>query len=92
MTKRKGLQRTSEQSDEGQSTGFEWVPLWGWLLIFLLPLVASEVMFWNVGRTFSMVIFPIAWIGFWIAMMERSGWPVLKSRKRDEDSASEEDG
>jgi hypothetical protein len=49
-------------------------------------------MFWNVGRTLSMILFPIAWTGFWYVMMQRSGWPILKNRKSKEEPASEEDG
>jgi hypothetical protein len=48
-------------------------------------------MFWNVGKIASMIIFPIAWIGFWYAMMERSGWPILKHGQNEEESASGED-
>jgi hypothetical protein len=71
---------------------FQWIPLWGWVLIFLLPLLMSEFMFWKVGKTFSMILFPIAWVGFWYAMMQRSGWPILKRRKSKEEPASEKDG
>jgi hypothetical protein len=94
MTKRRGHRQRSESKAEGQSdtnTAFQWIPLWGWILIFLVPLLVSEFMFWNVGRTFSMILFPIGWIGFWYAMMQRSGWPILKKRKSKEEPASEED-
>jgi len=60
---------------------FDQIPLWGWILIFLVPLIASEYMFYRVGRWPSMIVFPLAWIGFWAAMMQRSGWPILKKRK-----------
>jgi hypothetical protein len=56
-------------------------PIWGWALAFCVPLVLSEGMFRMVGKTGSMILFPIAWIGFWIALMQRSGWPILKRRK-----------
>jgi hypothetical protein len=39
-----------------------------------------------------MIFFPIAWVGFWYAMMQRSGWPMLKNRKSKEEPTSEEDG
>jgi hypothetical protein len=60
---------------------FDWIPLWGWVLIFLVPLVISEVMFYMVGRTVNMILFPLAWVGFWFIIMQRSGWPILKKRK-----------
>lgn len=53
-------------------------PLWWWVLLFLLPLVASEVMFYMAGRWLSMIIFPIIWTGFWIAVAYRSGWTFWK--------------
>lgn len=55
-----------------------WMPLWGWVLLFLLPLIASEAMFYMVGRLGSMILFPLAWTGFWLAVMQRSGWEILK--------------
>jgi hypothetical protein len=74
--------RTRRQGQEEQSGQFSWIPLWGWILIFIGPLVLSEFMFYMAGRTASMILFPVAWIGFWIAIMHRSGWPIIK--KRDE--------
>jgi hypothetical protein len=46
-----------------------------------VPLVVSEVMFYMVGRTVNMILFPLAWVGFWFIIMQRSGWPILKKRK-----------
>ena len=60
---------------------FDRIPLWGWVLIFLVPLIFSEFMFYRVGRWPSMIVFPLVWIGFWAAMMQRSGWPILKKRQ-----------
>ena len=60
---------------------FDWIPLWGWLLIFLVPLALSEYMFYMVGRTVNMILFPVVWIAFWVVIMQRSGWPILKKRK-----------
>lgn len=92
MTKRRGRREDPKSKGDEQletGTAFEWVPLWGWILIFLVPLIVSEIMFWNVGRIPSMIMFPIAWIGFWYVTMERSGWPILKHRK--EEPSSDED-
>jgi hypothetical protein len=66
------------QADEEQPRKFAWIPLWGWILIFLLPLILSEFMFYMVGRVASMIMFPVAWIGFWLALMKRSHWSILK--------------
>lgn len=94
MTKRRGRSQKTEREEapETASPAFQWIPLWGWALIFLVPLLVSELMFWNVGKTTSMVLFPIAWAGFFYVMMQRSGWPILKNRKSKEESATEEDG
>jgi hypothetical protein len=60
---------------------FGWIPLWAWALIFLVPLIFSEYMFYMVGRTLNMILFPVVWIAFWIVIMQRSGWSILKNRK-----------
>ena len=74
----------SSRKRKGRASGkpkFSWIPLWGWILIFLIPLLLSEFMFYKAGRVLSMILFPIAWIGFWATVMHRSGWPILKKRK-----------
>ena len=91
MTKRRGRSEELEKEEQQTSPMFQWIPLWAWILIFLLPLLISEFMFWNVGRTLSMILFPIAWTGFFYVMMARSGWAILKRRKGKEESTSEED-
>jgi hypothetical protein len=75
-------QQADAQPQEEQPRRFGWIPLWGWILIFLLPLIVSEFMFYRAGRRVSMILFPIAWFGFWASLMQRAGWPILK--KRDE--------
>jgi len=52
-------------------------------LIFLVPLVLSEYMFYRVGRTASMILFPIAWVAFWITLMQRNEWPIFKRGQED---------
>lgn len=53
-------------------------PLWFWILVFLLPLIASELMFYIAGRWISMILFLVAWVGFWVAILHRSGWAIFK--------------
>jgi len=74
-------QEAAPRPEEKRRRKFSWIPLWGWVLIFLVPLVISEVMFYQVGRTVNMILFPLAWVGFWFIIMQRSGWPILKKRK-----------
>ena len=74
-------QHSSAQPHEKQPRKFGWIPLWGWILIFVVPLILSEYMFYVAGKRVSMILFPLAWIGFWATMMQRSGWQILKKRK-----------
>jgi hypothetical protein len=71
-----------ERQPAGKGERFGSIPLWGWIAIFVLPLVVSELMFYRVGRTLSMVLFPIAWVGFWVTVMQRRGWPILRKRQK----------
>jgi hypothetical protein len=79
----KGTKGKKPAAPDDQSRPYAWIPLWGWALIFVVPLVLSEYMFYRVGRTASMVLFPIAWVAFWITLMQRGGWWILKKRQED---------
>jgi polyferredoxin len=76
-------QEAAPPPEEMRRRKFGWIPLWGWILIFVMPLVISEYMFYVVGRTVNMILFPLAWVGFWFIIMQRSGWPILKKRKEE---------
>lgn len=82
MAKRKKRRSKQDRNSRAQKL-YARIPLWGWIIIFLAPLVLSELMFYRVGRGMSMILFPIAWIGFWAAMMHRAGWPILPGRRKD---------
>jgi hypothetical protein len=85
--RRQATPRTqSQEEQEEQGSHFEWIPLWGWILIFLVPFALSEYMFYVADRRYSMVLFAVAWIGFWVTIMHRSGWSIIKgrSKKRNE--------
>ncbi len=86
MTKR----REKEKLEPNQKR--QW-PRWVWWTLFLLPLLASELMFYVGGRGWSMLIFPLAWIGFWYTTMDRVGWPILppawRKRSHTPDEPSE---
>ena len=49
--------RTQDQED--QPGKFGWIPLWGWIVIFLVPLIISEFMFYTAGRRVTMILFPV---------------------------------
>ncbi len=49
-------------------------PWWFWAATIALPLVMSEIMFYMAGRWLSMWIFPLVWLGFWMAIGYRAGW------------------
>jgi polyferredoxin len=76
-------QEAAPPPEEKRRRKFGWIPLWGWILIFVMPLVISEYMFYMVGRTVNMILFPLAWVGFWLIIMQRSGWSILKKRKEE---------
>lgn len=80
MTKSKKRQKKGQKD---QTSQFGWIPLWGWVLIFLVPLILSEFMFYRADRKVSMVLFLVAWTGFWVTMMHRSGWAILKKNKEE---------
>ncbi len=74
------VKETAAQTDVGPGattatkptkTGWQRLPPWAWVLVFFLPLALSEYMFYMGGRTASMVMFPIAWVGFWITIWYR---------------------
>jgi hypothetical protein len=78
---RQAASRTQSQEEpEELSSQYEWIPLWGWILLFLVPLALSEYMFYVADRRPSMILFPVAWIGFWVTIMHRAGWPIIKRR------------
>jgi hypothetical protein len=60
---------------------YAWIPVWGWVLIFALPLITSELMFYAAGRWASMILFPVVWIGFWAAILWRTDWAILKRQR-----------
>lgn len=80
MTKRSGRRRADPPAPEEEYVSP--FPLWVWALIFILPLALSEFMFYRVDRIFSMIAFPVAWVGFWWAMMARSDWAIFKQHNR----------
>jgi hypothetical protein len=81
-TKNPMVQPTQPESTKSV-TQYAWMPLWGWVLLFVGPLLLSEYMFYRVGRSFSMVVFPLAWCGFWGWMLYRSDWAILRRSKQD---------
>jgi hypothetical protein len=82
LTKRKKRETKAKDADqEEQPRAYSWIPPWGWFLLFVVPLVFSEYMFYRVGRSMSMIVFPIAWFGFWVTMMHRGGWGIFRKRK-----------
>jgi hypothetical protein len=75
--------KRKEKAQDSRPRKFTWIPTWGWVLIFLVPLIVSEYMFYRVGRRLSMVLFPIAWVGFWYTLMRQGGWPILRRQGDD---------
>ena len=62
----KNKEKTKDPKNKEPSRNkYSRIPVWGWVLIFLLPLLFSEYMFYVAGRIPTMIAFPIAWVGFW---------------------------
>ncbi len=78
MAKKAPGKRVSEDADVSSR------PLWFWILVFLLPLIVSELMFYIAGRWGSMILFLVAWFGFWVAILHRSGWAIFKRRENSQ--------
>jgi hypothetical protein len=60
----------------------DFIPIWGWILIFLIPLLLSEFMFYVASRWFNLIAFPIVWIAFWWIIMYRSDWKIFKKKSK----------
>ena len=53
------------------------------LLIFFIPLILGEILLYTGGRIASMYLFPIAWVGFWAALLYTSDWaPLIKPKEQ----------
>jgi hypothetical protein len=51
---------------------------WQFALIFLIPLLLAEYLFYRGGRPISMAIFPFLWVGFWAALFYANNWEPLR--------------
>jgi capsule polysaccharide export protein KpsE/RkpR len=71
-----------KNSKENKNSFRDSIPLWGWIIIFFLPLILSEYMFYVSNRLFSLISFPVAWVGFWWIIMYRSGWKIFKKKNK----------
>jgi len=49
------------------------LPSWLSALLFLVPLVWSEYMFYVAGRWHGVVLFPVLWVAFWLSLSRRRG-------------------
>lgn len=76
------LKPEAQQEPEKRKEKYAWMPFWGWVLLFLVPLIMSLFMFYMAGRWFSMILFPIAWVGFWVITILRSGSTIFKKREK----------
>ncbi len=54
---------------------------WQFALLFIIPFILAEVLFYFGGRPVSMMIFPFLWVGFWAALLWANDWVPLKKPK-----------
>jgi len=58
-------------------------------LLFFVPFILGEVLLYTGGRVISMYIFPVAWVGFWAALLYTNDWsPLIKRQPPNEASGS----
>ena len=50
-------------------------------MLFFIPFLLGEVLLYTGGRIMSMYIFPVAWVGFWAALLYTNNWSPLIKRK-----------
>jgi hypothetical protein len=59
------------------------------VLLFFVPFILGEVLLYTGGRVISMYIFPVAWVGFWAALLYTNDWsPLIKRQPPNEASGS----
>ncbi len=48
-------------------------------LLFIVPFILGEILLYTGGRVASLYIFPLAWVGFWAALLYTNDWsPLIK--------------
>ena len=58
-------------------------------LLFILPFILGEILLYTGGRMASMYIFPLAWVGFWAALLYTNDWsPLIQRGKKTDEAAS----
>ena len=58
-------------------------------LLFIVPFILGEILLYTGGRVTSMYIFPVAWVGFWAALLYTNDWsPLIKRQPPNEAGGS----
>jgi len=58
-------------------------------LLFIIPFILGELLLYTGGRIASMYIFPLAWVGFWAALLYTNDWsPLIQRGKKTDEAAS----
>lgn len=53
----------------------------GFALLFIIPFILAELLFYFGERQFSMMLFPFLWVGFWAALLWANDWVPLRKPK-----------
>ena len=59
---------------------------WQFALLFIIPFILAEMLFFFGGRPVSMVLFPFLWVGFWAALLWANDWSPLKKTKAEKNA------
>ncbi len=56
-------------------------------LYFFIPLIFGEILLYFGGRTISMGLLFLAWLGFWAALLSTSNWaPLIRCQEQADDN------
>ncbi len=89
-SRKKQSQQTQEQPDQPQKTAKKTYKRPNKLasmsrltlaLYFFIPLILGEALLYFGGRTISMGLLVLAWLGFWAALLSTSNWAPLIQRQ-----------
>ena len=72
---------SSKKSDYKRPNKLERMSRLTLVLLFIIPFLLGEVLLYTGGRIISMYIFPVAWVGFWAALLYTNDWSPLIKRK-----------
>lgn len=78
---RQEQKKKSRKSDYKRPNKLEKMSRLSFVLLFFVPFILGEVLLYTGGRVASMYLFPLAWVGFWAALLYTNNWSPLIKRE-----------